>query len=110
MPSDSPFFPTDLVLRLHAAISSVDDIVIAFSGGQDHPVFGLWPLSLSGEMEIFLRTDERRRLRDFFRLHVTREVDFPFLETPAGPLDPFFNINTPDDFTHAQKILEHFHT
>ncbi|CAN7471865.1 molybdenum cofactor guanylyltransferase MobA [Rhizobium sp. LjRoot30] len=109
VPSDSPFFPADLVSRLHAAVSDERDIVIAVSGGQDHPVFGLWPLALSEEMEFFLQTDERRRLRDFFRRHVTREVDFPFLETPAGPIDPFFNVNTPDDFARAQEILEHFH-
>lgn len=109
VPSDSPFFPADLVLRLHTAIKGTDEIVIAVSGGQDHPVFGLWPLSLSADMEMFLRTDERRRLRDFFGRHVTREVDFPFVDTPAGPLDPFFNVNTPDDFARAQKFLEHCH-
>jgi molybdopterin-guanine dinucleotide biosynthesis protein A len=34
------------------------------------------------------------------------EVDFPMIETRNGPLDPFFNINTPDDLAAAEKWLE----
>src|SRR4029078_6973394 len=41
--SDAPFFPLDLVARLAGAVESEGaDLACATSGGQAHPVFGLW--------------------------------------------------------------------
>jgi molybdopterin-guanine dinucleotide biosynthesis protein A len=31
-------------------------------------------------------------------------VEFPLLQTPSGYLDPFLNINTPDDLAEAQTF------
>ena len=31
-------------------------------------------------------------------------VDFPLVETPAGPLDPFFNTNRPEDLAEAKRF------
>ena len=45
----------------------------------------------------------RRSIRGFLDRHETRIVEFA--ELPGG-LDPFFNVNTPEDFLRAQQILE----
>jgi molybdopterin-guanine dinucleotide biosynthesis protein A len=31
-------------------------------------------------------------------------VEFPLIETPAGPLDPFFNANRPEDLAEAERL------
>ncbi|QND47384.1 molybdenum cofactor guanylyltransferase [Rhizobium lusitanum] len=105
VPIDSPFFPIDLVARLAEPIEGRDDIAIAASLGRDHPVFGLWPVSLADDLEAWLLADEKRRVRDFLARHLVRTVDFPAIETMIGPLDPFFNINTPDDLLDAGRWL-----
>ncbi len=105
VPIDSPFFPLDLVARLAEPVEGRDDIAIAASLGRDHPVFGLWPVSVADDLEAWLLMDEKRRVRDFLTRHTVRTSDFPTTETPIGPLDPFFNVNTPDDLIDAERWL-----
>lgn len=103
---DCPFFPADLVSRLAAAVSNPEQIAIAASEGRSHPVFGLWPTALAGDLEEWVRIDEKRRVRDFLLRHDVTEVSFPLHPTRASVLDPFFNINTPDDLIEAERWLE----
>lgn len=103
---DCPFFPTDLVARLAAALERPSQIAVAASEGRSHPVFGLWPVSLAADLEAWITTDEKRRVRDFLLRHDVTEVTFPLHPTRASLLDPFFNINTPDDLIEAQRWLE----
>jgi len=105
VPIDSPFFPLDLVARLAEAIDGRDEIAIATSLGREHPVFGLWPISIADDLETWILTDEKRRVRDFLARHPVRAVDFPVMDTPLGALDPFFNINTPDELAAAERWL-----
>jgi molybdopterin-guanine dinucleotide biosynthesis protein A len=103
---DSPFFPTDLVARLGAAIDGPSRIAVAASAGRSHPVFGLWPVVLADDLGVWIATDEKRRVRDFLLRHDATEVAFPLHPTRASALDPFFNINTPDDLVEAERWLE----
>ncbi len=103
---DCPFFPADLVARLAAAIEHPSQIAIAASEGRSHPVFGLWPVTLAADLEAWITTDEKRRVRDFLLRHDVTEVAFPLHPTRASLLDPFFNINTPDDLVEAERWLE----
>lgn len=105
VPIDSPFFPDDLLVRLAEAIGASDEIAIAASFNRDHPVFGLWPVSAAGDLETWILTDPKRRVRDFLARHTVQRVEFPAVQTPIGPLDPFFNVNTPDDLIDAQNWL-----
>jgi len=105
VPIDSPFFPSDLITRLADAVHGPDEIAIAVSLGQDHPVFGLWPVSAAADLERWIVLDEKRRVRDFLARHRVRQVEFSPVETAIGPLDPFFNINAPADLTEAEKWL-----
>ncbi|WCJ63989.1 molybdenum cofactor guanylyltransferase MobA [Agrobacterium tumefaciens] len=108
-PADSPFFPDDLVARLCEHLSD-DAIIIAASSGQLHPVFALWPVALADDLEDWLKNDTNRRIRAFLARHVTIGVAFPPLETARGSLDPFFNINTPDELALARSHLETMET
>ena len=105
VPIDSPFFPLDLIARLADAIQGRDDIAIATSFDRDHPTFGLWPVSAAADLETWIVSDPKRRVRDFLARHDVRTVKFPAVETRIGPLDPFFNVNTPTDLIEAEKWL-----
>ncbi len=105
IPIDTPFFPPDLVTHLAHVIHGPDEIAIAASLGQDHPVFGLWPVSAAADLERWIVSDDKRRVRDFLARHKVRQVEFPAIETAIGPLDPFFNINTPADLAEAEAWL-----
>lgn len=105
VPTDTPFFPKDLVARLQAAVSSPDEIAVAFSGKTMHPVFALWPVALADELEHWLVTDDKRRVRGFIERGRMVAVAFPPVETADGPIDRFFNINTPADLETAERWL-----
>ncbi|KQV81692.1 molybdenum cofactor guanylyltransferase MobA [Rhizobium sp. Root1220] len=103
---DSPFFPHDLVDWLAAAVDAPQKIAIATSESRSHPVFGLWPVTLASDLETWIATDEKHRVRDFLLRHDVTEVSFPLRPTRASLLDPFFNVNTPDDLAEAERWLK----
>ncbi|MDX3925360.1 MAG: molybdenum cofactor guanylyltransferase MobA [Shinella sp.] len=105
VPTDSPFFPSDLVARLEAAIDQAERPAAARSAGGLHPVFALWPVAVADDLEAWLSGGDSLRVRSFLNRHGAREVLFPPVETPQGPFDPFFNINTPDDLDEAESWL-----
>ncbi|PZM13071.1 molybdenum cofactor guanylyltransferase MobA [Rhizobium tubonense] len=106
VPIDSPFLPEDLVSSLAASLDGAQAIAIATSQDRDHPVFGLWPVAIADELENWLLADEKRRMRDFLARHTVRRVEFEMIETTHGALDPFFNVNTPDDLKEAEQWLQ----
>ncbi|MFB9952626.1 molybdenum cofactor guanylyltransferase MobA [Rhizobium puerariae] len=106
VPSDSPFVPADLAERLRAATDNPDAVVIAASDGRSHPVFGLWPVSVADDLEAWLGDPDNRRIKAFLRRHPMVTVEFPLIDTARGPLDPFFNINTPEDLEEARNFAK----
>ncbi|MDQ0320587.1 molybdopterin-guanine dinucleotide biosynthesis protein A [Pararhizobium capsulatum DSM 1112] len=105
VPIDAPFFPLDLVARLKAAIRSEEDIAIAFSEGNMHPVFGLWPVVIADDLENFLGNDDKRRVRAFIARHPMIAVNFDPPEETDSPLRPFLNLNTPEELAWAGQML-----
>ena len=105
-PSDSPFFPDDLASRLMDHLPDENTIVIAASKGQVHPVFALWPLALFEDLEHWLADDDNRRIRSFLARHPTIGGSFPPMESTTSSIDPFFNINTPEELSQAQTFLK----
>ncbi|MEZ2127297.1 MULTISPECIES: molybdenum cofactor guanylyltransferase MobA [unclassified Sinorhizobium] len=106
VPVDTPFFPLNLISRLITGIGPGNTIAIAASNGRRHPVFGLWPVAIADDLQDWLNRNETRRVLDFLRRHDVQDVDFPMTVTRVGLLDPFFNINTPDDLAQAERWLE----
>lgn len=104
--ADTPFFPTNLVSALETASKHMDvPIALAatkIEGGETvrHPTFGLWPVAL--------RDDLRSAVQDGLR-KVVLWTDQHGAEThvfESGDIDPFFNINTPEDLELANKMME----
>ena len=99
--TDAPFFPRDLVARLHAAIErGKADMACARSDGQDHPVFGLWPVRLRGDLRRAMEGGVRKV--DLWTARYTLAV----AEFPVEPFDPFFNANRPEDLAEAELLLK----
>jgi molybdopterin-guanine dinucleotide biosynthesis protein A len=105
VPTDSPFFPTDLIARLSRAVDLPERIAVARSASGLHPVFALWPVRLAEDLAEWLEGGGALRVRSYLERHQAREVTFPPIETPRGEFDPFFNINTPDDLDEAENWL-----
>src|SRR5690606_10784033 len=102
-PTDSPFFPADLVQRLRkAADSEGADIAYAASRYGRSPLFALWSLDLKDAIEASLVAEDNR-VSDFINSHRSVMVDFA-----ADSYDPFFNINTVEDLRSARMIVEEF--
>ncbi len=104
--TDTPFFPRDLVARMLEAAEGRTRIVLAHSGERVHPVFGLWPVALAGDLERAVREEELRKVLVWVYGHDNCEVDFPVRQVGGMELDPFFNANTPDDMEMAEKLLK----
>ena len=101
VPADTPFLPPDLAARLAAAGAPA----LARSGGRVHPVVGLWPLSLRDDLRKALRAEGIRKVEHWTGRLAPAIVDFPPMDSPAGAIDPFFNINTPEDLQRAEALL-----
>ncbi|MFA7415445.1 MAG: molybdenum cofactor guanylyltransferase MobA [Rhizobium sp.] len=108
VPADTPFLPRDLVSRMTAALPGADAIILAASAGRLHPVVALWPLALADELELWLQEPSNRKLQRYIARHPSVAVDFELTETKLGPLDPFFNVNTPDDAARAEAFITVF--
>lgn len=97
VPGDTPFIPADLVRRLHGArIDSGQPLACASSASQAHFAVGLWPVSLRNDLRQALLDKEIRSIRDWVQLH-----GYATASWPVEPIDPFFNVNTPEDLTEA---------
>jgi len=99
VPGDCPFLPVDLVERLEVARAKAKlPLACARSGDWRHPVVGLWPVRL--------RDDLRRALaEDLHKIEVfTARHGVAIADWPAKPIDPFFNVNTPEDVVQAELI------
>jgi molybdopterin-guanine dinucleotide biosynthesis protein A len=103
--ADTPFFPEDLVDTLRrSVVDAPDHIGVASSGNRLHPVFALWPVFLKADLRRWLSDDRNRRVVTWIEGHPHRVAEFPVVATQSGvPLDPFFNINTPQELTTARQ-------
>lgn len=110
VPCDTPFLPTDLVARLHAArlhaarlqVTRIRDdatIVCAASAGRTHPVIALWNVSLAAALRRAVAEQGVRSVSRFIGRYAVTVVDWG-----TDPVDPFFNINTPEDLAEADRL------
>lgn len=100
VPTDAPFLPRDLVDRLEEGmIRAGADIACAGSGGRAHPPIALWPVSLAEDLRLAMTQEAVRKVDAFTARYKLVQVDWP-----AEPLDPFMNVNTPDDLARAERL------
>ncbi len=103
VPGDCPFLPDDLVERLHQARRKMGagvPLACARSGEWRHPVVGLWPLALREDLRKALVEEDLRKIEVWTARH-----GVAIAEWPIEPIDPFFNVNTPEDVARAEKIV-----
>ena len=93
VPCDSPFLPSDLVARLQSDLGS-NDLAVAKTGEQPHPVFALVRRALAGNLEMFLKSGGRKIDAWYASLRVV-EVLFD------DEADAFRNINTREELGRA---------
>lgn len=102
---DTPFFPSNLVQRLAACCTLGDDMIaMAASFDGVHPVFGLWPVRLADDLEAFLAEGKSGKILAFADRYNRINVPFEHLTIDHDEIDPFFNINTPEEAERAEAI------
>jgi molybdenum cofactor guanylyltransferase len=98
VPGDCPFLPRDLVAKLHAARGD-QPLACARSGEWRHPVVGLWPVALRADLRHALFEEDLHKIEIWTARHGIAIADWP-----TTPVDPFFNVNTPEDAAEASRI------
>jgi molybdopterin-guanine dinucleotide biosynthesis protein A len=93
VPCDSPFLPLDLVARLRAALGA-NELAVAKTGDQPHPVFSLVRRSVHAHLGAFLAGGGRKIDAWYASLKV---VEVPF----DDEADAFRNINTREELGQA---------
>ena len=103
--ADTPFFPGDLVPQLLLAAEGMEH-PLALAATPDpergmswHPTFGLWPVALRDDLRAALRGGLRKVVL-WTEAHGAGQAVFP-----VGGIDPFFNVNTPEDLERARDML-----
>ena len=102
VPGDCPFLPDDLVERLHAARRKMGTgvpLACARSGKWRHPVVGLWSVVLRDDLRKALVEEDLRKIEVWTARHGIAVADWP-----DTPVDPFFNVNTPEDAARAEDL------
>ena len=90
-PCDSPFLPSDLVARLHDALTThAAQLTVAKTGDQAHPVFCLCRRDVLPHLEAFLSAGGRKIDAWYSTLKV---VEVAFDDNAAA----FSNINSPEE-------------
>ena len=105
VPGDCPFLPHDLAARLHAArLAAGKPLACARSGEWRHPVVGLWPVALRHDLRHALVDEGLRKIEVWTARHGAALADWP-----ATPVDPFFNVNKPEDVEEASRLAAQIH-
>lgn len=99
--TDAPFLPLDLVARLaHAVAGDAADVACAKSDGRTHPVFAIWPVRVAGDLRRALVEEDMRKIDRWTERYRVAHVEFD-----CQPVDPFFNINRPENLAEAEQLL-----
>ncbi|WP_371747308.1 molybdenum cofactor guanylyltransferase MobA [Acuticoccus sp. I52.16.1] len=97
--ADTPFFPMDLVARLVAAADAAGApiaLAATHADGRRHPTFGLWSVDLAADLAAALEEGTRK---------IVVWTDAHGAVSAMFDGDPFFNLNTPDDFAQAEAMV-----
>jgi molybdopterin-guanine dinucleotide biosynthesis protein A len=100
-PSDTPFFETEIIEEYKKRINMNDSsLYFVKSNGKRHNIFGLWSIDLLGVLEDDLLNNNFRKVEDW-----ANKIGVKTIDIEVKKFDPFFNINTKEDFEKAKEIL-----
>ncbi len=74
-------------------------LACARSGDWRHPVVGLWPVALREDLRQALMVEGLHKIEIWTARHGVAIADWP-----SEPVDPFFNVNTPEDVAAAERV------
>jgi molybdopterin-guanine dinucleotide biosynthesis protein A len=104
VPGDCPFLPKNLVARLHEArLKESVPLACARSGDWRHPVAGLWQVALREDLRRALVDEDLRKIEVWTARH-----GIAIAEWPDHPIDPFYNVNTPEDRDRASALARQY--
>jgi molybdenum cofactor guanylyltransferase len=104
VPNDCPFLPRDLAPRLHQArAEAAARLACARSGERRHPVIALWPIGLRDELRRALTIEGVHKVEAW-----TARYAAGIAEWRTAPIDPFFNVNTPEQAVEAERMAARF--
>ena len=100
-PSDTPFFEISIIEEYKKRIN-INDSSLYFikSNNKRHNIFGLWSIDLLEVLEDDLKNNNFRKVEDW-----ADKIGVKTIDIKVKKFDPFFNINTKEDFEEAKKIL-----
>ena len=98
-PSDTPFFETSIIEEYKKRIN-INDSSLYFikSNNKRHNIFGLWSIDLLDVLEDDLKNNNFRKVEDW-----ADKIGVKTIDIKVNEFDPFFNINTKEDFEKAKK-------
>ena len=100
VPVDCPFIPSDLVNNLYSSVLDNNfDIVVASSNHNVHPVIAIWSYKLISPLEVAMKKGIRKI--DLF----TSACNVKTINWNVNNIDPFFNINSPEDLLLANSYI-----
>ena len=100
-PSDTPFFDISIIEEYKKRIN-INDSSLYFikSNNKRHNIFGLWSIDLLEVLEDDLKNNNFRKVEDW-----ADKIGVKTIDIQVKKFDPFFNINTKEDFEKAKDIL-----
>ena len=103
-PCDTPFFDDQIFDHLlKKSENKISNLFFFKSGEKRHNIFGLWSIDLLDTLENDLIKNNFRKVEDWANKIGVKTINIKF-----DKFDPFLNINTKEDLTEAQKILEDY--
>jgi molybdopterin-guanine dinucleotide biosynthesis protein A len=100
-PSDTPFFEISIIEEYKKRIN-INDSSLYFikSNNKRHNIFGLWSIDLLNVLEDDLKNNNFRKVEKW-----ADKIGVKTIDIEVNEFDPFFNINTKEDFEKAKEIL-----
>ena len=100
-PSDTPFFDISIIEEYKKRINIKDSsLYFIKSNNKRHNIFGLWSIDLLDVLEDDLKNNNFRKVEDW-----ADKIGVKTIDIEVNEFDPFFNINTKEDFEKAKEIL-----
>ena len=100
-PSDTPFFETSIIEEYKKRTNSNESLLYFIkSNNKRHNIFGLWSIELLKILENDLINNNFRKVEEWANKIGVKTIDIKITK-----FDPFFNINTKEDFEEAKKLL-----
>ena len=98
VPCDCPFLPSNLVDNFLLCFDHNTQGVYASSCGKDHYVVSMWCMTLANPLCNYIKAGNAA-VKTFIQSH-----SFAPCQYPNTDIDPFFNINTDEDYQYAISL------